>query len=56
MYLPAGSLTKSPLIMYDTVTFALLTTILTEWFPGGLTSVFSTRGRVPVSNTAFMMK
>ena len=35
--------------MYDTVNAALLTTILTEWFPGGLTSLFSTSGRVPVN-------
>ena len=37
------------LIWYVTVSSAPeLATILTEWFPGGLTSLFSTRGRVPV--------
>ena len=37
------------LIWYVTVSSAPeLATILTEWFPGGLTSPFSTRGRVPV--------
>ena len=35
-------------MLYDTMTSALLATIMTEWFPGGLTSLFSTRGRVPV--------
>ena len=36
-------------MLYNTMTSALLATIMTEWFPGGLTSLFSTRGRVPVS-------
>ena len=37
-------------MLYDTMTSALLTTIVTEWFPGGLMSLFSMRGRVPESD------
>ena len=47
-YVPSGL--KASLMLYDTMTFALLTTIVTEWFPGGLTSLFSMRGRVPESD------
>ena len=37
------------LMMYDTVSFMPgLAVIVTEWFPAGLTSLVSTRGRVPV--------
>ena len=54
IYLPVGSTVS--LMIYDTVSSVpVLVTILTEWFPAGLTLLVITIGRVPVERHNYVI-